>query len=75
MRYKSFPELNRQQVKHLLRNGVRIEDSDSYLCDTARKLVELDVIEMQEYQYVLCVNSDDPDYVCIVDPNVKTRKS
>lgn len=69
----SFPELIQQQVERLLHDRMRINDSDISLFETAKRLAEFGVVSMQEYQYVLCVNLVDPDYLSVEDFGCEER--
>jgi hypothetical protein len=58
-----FPELDRDLVQHILRNGVRLKAEDTTISETLQYLLNLSIITIQEHRYVRCAYRDDYDFL------------
>jgi hypothetical protein len=58
-----FPELPREVVAHLLRNGLRIQGEDSESKEVLDCLCNLNVATVREHVYVRCAYRGDYDYL------------
>jgi hypothetical protein len=58
-----FPELDRKLVRHILRNGVKVEITDRPAFEIASTLEKMGVISTARRRYVRCAYPNDPDYL------------
>lgn len=59
---KLLPALDKSQIRHILRDGIRIDAGDSNAIGTASRLEALGLIHLNKRRYVRCVYQADPDY-------------
>jgi len=58
-----FPELDRDLVRRILRNGVRLKAKDTFVSETLQYLLNLAVVTTQKHRYVRCAYRDDYDFL------------
>lgn len=68
-----FPELPRDVVRHLLRDGLTINQEDVQSRKVLESLSDLDVVTIREHSYVRCACRDDYDYLDRDDLNCEGR--
>jgi hypothetical protein len=68
-----FPELDRELVRHILRDGVRVDQEDSISKEIVDFLCRLKIVTVCEHQYVRCAYRDDYDFLDRRDLNCKGR--
>jgi hypothetical protein len=64
---KRFPQLDKRQVRHLLRTGMRVPSEQVESRHTLAILEELGLVALAPRRYVKCVNPDDEDYWDVPD--------
>lgn len=60
---KLFPELDRELVRHILRNGVRVTGENTTAGEVLQCLRALGLVTIQEHRYVRCAYRDDYDFL------------
>ncbi len=60
---KLFPELDRELVRHILRNGVRVTGENTIAGEVLQCLRALGLVTIQEHRYVRCAYRDDYDFL------------
>jgi hypothetical protein len=60
---KLFPELDRELLRHILRNGARVKGENTIAGEVLQRLRDLGVVVTQEHTYVRCAYKDDYDFL------------
>ena len=64
-----FPELDKELVNRILRDGIKLEKEDPAAGLPLSKLAELGIVNAETLNYVRCANREDPDFKDCPDQN------